>query len=324
MCAATLAGCGGNANTSANTDNSSAENTVGTEKTEKNGTADNAAEFENKKLNIAVFEGGYGPDYWNEIVEKFEAAYPGVEVDMQISPSIGDVIRPQIVAGNVPDFIVMNDNDSTGLISSMIKEHALLDLTDVFEGPGIDDETPLKDQVNTGILETAKCQPYADGKIYLAPFNSSPMGLVYNKTLFEEMNYELPTTWDEFFALGDQAKEDGYALMTYAGIYPSYVESLLWPALASATGIDNIKDISNYVEGSFSKPEAMEVLENIAKIGTGGYLLEGTVALNHTQSQTEMMMNKCLFIPMVTGWKMRWQTLRERMVSSLDSGQPQF
>lgn len=71
----------------------------------------------------------------------------------------------------------------------------------------------------------------------------------------------------------------------------------MWPALASATGIDNIKDISNYVEGSFSKPEAMEVLENIAKIGTGGYLLEGTVALNHTQSQTEMMMNKCLFIP---------------------------
>ncbi len=120
MCAATLAGCGGNANTSANTDNSSAENTVGTEKTEKNGTADNAAEFENKKLNIAVFEGGYGPDYWNEIVEKFEAAYPGVEVDMQISPSIGDVIRPLFVAGIVPDFIVMNDNDSTGVISSII------------------------------------------------------------------------------------------------------------------------------------------------------------------------------------------------------------
>lgn len=104
MCAATLAGCGGNANTSANTDNSSAENTVGTEKTEKNGTADNAAEFENKKLNIAVFEGGYGPDYWNEIVEKFEAAYPGVEVDMQISPSIGDVIRPQIVARKCTGF----------------------------------------------------------------------------------------------------------------------------------------------------------------------------------------------------------------------------
>jgi hypothetical protein len=37
----------------------------------------------------------------------FEAAYPGVTVKMQISPTIGDIIRPQIVAGNVPDFIRM-------------------------------------------------------------------------------------------------------------------------------------------------------------------------------------------------------------------------
>lgn len=298
MCLAALAGCGEPASSdSALSTGTATENTGAAEGSAASETATAADRFENKKLNIAVFEGGYGPDYWNEIVDKFEAAYPGVQVEMQISPSIGDVIRPQIVAGNVPDFIVMNDNDSTGLIASMIKEKGLMDLTDVFEGPGLDDDTLLKDQVNDGILETAKCQPYGDGKIYLAPFNSSPMGLVYNKTLFEEMGYELPTTWDEFFALGDQAKKDGYALMTYAGIYPGYMESLLWPALASATGIDNVNDISSYVEGTYSTPEAMEVLRNIAKIGTDGYLLEGTVALNHTQSQTEMMMNKCLFIP---------------------------
>ncbi|MDD7050046.1 MAG: extracellular solute-binding protein, partial [Lachnospiraceae bacterium] len=184
MCLAVLAGCG---------EPTSSDSALGTGMaTENTDTAEGSAapedaaaadQFENKKLNIAVFEGGYGPDYWNEIVDRFEAAYPGVQVEMQISPSIGDVIRPQIVAGNVPDFIVMNDNDSTGLIASMIKEKGLMDLTDVFEGPGLDDDTLLKDQVNEGILETAKCQPYGDGKIYLAPFNSSPMGLVYNKTL---------------------------------------------------------------------------------------------------------------------------------------------
>lgn len=297
MCIGLLAGCGSKTNTDTSTETSMEAVEESGDETAQTEEVTGADKFENKKLSIAVFEGGYGPDYWNEVVQMFEDAYPGVEVEMQISPSIGDVIRPQIVAGNVPDFIVMNDNDSTGLISSLIKEKALLDITDVFEGAGLDDETPLKDQVNDGILETAKCQPYGDGKIYLAPFNSSPMGLVYNKTLFEEMGYELPQTWDEFFALGDKAKEDGYALMTYAGIYPGYVESMLWPALASATGIDNVKDLSNYVEGTFSTPEAMQVLENIAKIGTEGYLLEGTVALNHTQSQTEMMMNKCLFIP---------------------------
>ncbi len=258
--------------------------------------ADGEKNFEGQELNIAIFEGGYGPDYWNEIVARFEEAY-GVTVNMQISPTIGDIIRPQIVAGNVPDFISMNDNDTSGLISSLIRENALMDITDVFEGPGLEDTSPLKDQVLDGVLDTAKCSPYGDGKVYLAPFNASPLGLVYNKTLFEENNWELPETWDEFFALGDQAKEQGIALMTYPGLYPGYMESLLWPAIASAAGIDTAMDISNYVPGSFSSPEVMAVLENIQKISTGGYLMDGSVALNHTQSQTEMMMNKAVFIP---------------------------
>lgn len=93
--------------------------------------------FENKELNIAIFEGGYGPDYWNEMVARFEAAYPGVKVNMQISPTIGDIIRPQIVSGEYPDFISMNDNDQTGVLLSLIKENALLELTDFFDEPGL-------------------------------------------------------------------------------------------------------------------------------------------------------------------------------------------
>ena len=47
------------------------------------------------------------------------------------------------------------------------------------------------------------------------------MGLVYNKTLFEENGWETPVTWDDFFELGDKAKEKGIALFTYQGIYPA-------------------------------------------------------------------------------------------------------
>ena len=79
---------------------------------------------------------------------------------------------------------------------------------------------PLKDQVIDGLLDSAKCSPYGDGKIYIAPFDASPMGLVYNKTLFEENGWETPVTWDDFFELGDKAKEKGIALFTYQGIYP--------------------------------------------------------------------------------------------------------
>ena len=295
MAATCLAGCGSAASSSAAASSEAASSEATSAATSEASTGEKT--FENNELNIAVFEGGYGSDYWDEIIKRFEDAYPGVTVNMQISPKIGDIIRPQIVAGNVPDFISMNDNDSTGLISSMVKEHALMDLSDVFEEGGIDDDTPLKDQVIDGLLDSAKCSPYGDGKIYIAPFDASPMGLVYNKTLFEENGWETPVTWDDFFELGDKAKEKGIALFTYQGIYPGYLESMLWPALASATGIDNMKAISSYTPGSLSSDEALKVFQNMAKIGTDGYLMDGTVALNHTQSQTDMMMNKALFIP---------------------------
>ena len=295
MAATCLAGCGSAASSSAAASSEAVSSEATSAATSEASTGEKA--FENNELNIAVFEGGYGSAYWDEIIKRFEDAYPGVTVNMQISPKIGDIIRPQIVAGNVPDFISMNDNDSTGLISSMVKEHALMDLSDVFEEGGIDDDTPLKDQVIDGLLDSAKCSPYGDGKIYIAPFDASPMGLVYNKTLFEENGWETPVTWDDFFELGDKAKEKGIALFTYQGIYPGYLESMLWPALASATGIDNMKAIASYTPGSLSSDEALKVFQNMAKIGTDGYLMDGTVALNHTQSQTDMMMNKALFIP---------------------------
>lgn len=242
MAATCLAGCGSAASSSAAASSEAASSEATSAATSEASTGEKT--FENNELNIAVFEGGYGSEYWDEIIKRFEAAYPGVTVNMQISPKIGDIIRPQIVAGNVPDFISMNDNDSTGLISSMVKEHALMDLSDVFEEGGIDDDTPLKDQVIDGLLDSAKCSPYGDGKIYIAPFDASPMGLVYNKTLFEENGWETPVTWDDFFELGDKAKEKGIALFTYQGIYPGYLESMLWPALASATGIDNMKAVA--------------------------------------------------------------------------------
>lgn len=180
----------------------------------------------------------------------------------------------------------------------MIRENALLDITDVFEGPGLED-TSLERAGAEGVLNTAKCSPYSDGKAHAqALFHASPMGLVYNKRSLKKMAGSFRKRGMSFFALGDKAKEKGIALFTYAGIHPGYMESLLSRlAIASAAGIDTTTDISNYVEGSFSSPEVMEVLANIQKIAADGYLMEGTVALNHTQSQTDMMMNKALFIP---------------------------
>ena len=252
---------------------------------------------EKQVIEIAVFEGGLGGEYWEEMMAAYQAEHPNVEFESTISPKVGEIIRPRVVSGDAPDLLVMTDGDTSGLLVSMIKDKALLEITDVFEGPAYGSDIPLKDIIMNGYLESKKFQPYGDGRIYIAPKDCGYMGMVYNKNLFEEKGWEVPVTWDEFFALGDKAKEEGRALFTYQGIYPSYLESVLWPALADVVGQEGINRIFNYEEGSFNNPSVIGVLDNFKKIADGGYLMEGTLALNHTQSQTEMMQGNALFIP---------------------------
>jgi N-acetylglucosamine transport system substrate-binding protein len=87
------------------------------------------------------------------------------------------------------------------------------------------------------------------------------------------------------------------SLFTYQGIYAGYLESVFWPAIASAAGLNAINDITSYREGSFRRQEVRDLVSTFARIGTQGYLMEGTIALNHTQSQTDMMLGRALFMP---------------------------
>ena len=230
------------------------------------------AEAEEQELNIAIFQGGYGDAYWNQMVELFEESHEGVKVNMTISPTIGDIIRPQIVAGNAPDFICLNDGGEDGVILSLIKDHALLNLDDVFDGENYAGTGTLRDDITDGILSSTKCAPYGDDEIYLAPFNSGPQGLIYNKTFFDENNLEVPKTWDEFFALGDKVKDiDGRALFTYQGIYPGYMEEMLWPAIANECGEEALTKIANYEEGSFNNEGVLKALSHIKEIADKGW-----------------------------------------------------
>ena len=208
------------------------------------------AETEEQELNIAIFQGGYGDAYWNQMVELFEESHEGVKVNMTISPTIGDIIRPQIVAGNVPDFICLNDGGEDGVILSLIKEHALLNLNDVFDGENYAGTGTLRDDITDGILASSKCAPYGDGDIYLAPFNSGPQGLIYNKTFFDENNLEVPKTWDEFIDILQKIKDAGEQplLMTYKD---AWTANAPWNSIAADLAPESFADDRKAGETTF-------------------------------------------------------------------------
>ncbi|MCL2587773.1 MAG: extracellular solute-binding protein, partial [Firmicutes bacterium] len=249
---------------------------------------------EERVLTIGVFEGGFGRDFWDDLVARFEAATPGVTVDMTISPDIEMLMSPRIAVGDVPDFLSVNMDQ--GVFIAMRTASEFTDLTDFFQNTEVLDRpgTMLHEIIIPGMLDSPRFSP--DGYVMYAPFNAGPMGMVYNQTLFDEMGWTVPATWDELFAMDELLDDpdtfvdiggtmERRSIFTYQGIHPGYLESILWPSMASVIGIDGLAAISNYEEGAWDNPEVYQVVSTLARLGVEGYLMEGTVAMDHNTTQ---------------------------------------
>ena len=57
-------------------------------------------------------------------------------------------------------------------------------------------------------------------------------------------------TWDEMFALGDKAKNDGLSLFTYST--SGYFDCTVPALLAASGGLDLVNDAYNYKEGTWT------------------------------------------------------------------------
>ena len=158
-----------------------------------------------KVLKFAAFEGGNGTEIWENIEKAFEESHEDVDVQLELSSELDKDLTKDFQNGDIPDVVYYNLGQKSGFTETMLKEHAIADISDVF-----DDE--LKSKLVGGITENAAAQPYGDGKVYLAPIIYTPTGLWYNKDMFGEGKYTLPTTWDEFWACCDK--------LTNAGITP--------------------------------------------------------------------------------------------------------
>lgn len=297
MVAGTLAGCGGS-RTVETTAAPAGDATTAAAGETTTAAADGAeATGDPVTLKLSIFKGGYGDAFWTAVTEAYTKANPNVTFEMDLDPSIGEKVNSSMLAGEIPDFIYCPSSNPSGLAQRLIKDQALADLTDVFEGD-------LKGKILDGFLDTSLSQPYGDGKIYLAPLYYTANGLFYNATLFEEAGLKVPTTWDEFFALGDEIKGKDIAgksdrsLFTYqGGNAPGYMESVIIPLLTAKLGVQGMNDCFTYVEGSWDKPEVKEVFELVAKLGSGGYLLPNTTGIDHTTAQTAVMNGTALFVP---------------------------
>ncbi|WP_051628736.1 ABC transporter substrate-binding protein [Arthrobacter sp. UNC362MFTsu5.1] len=145
-----------------------------------------------------------------QIVEDFQAANPGIKVDLETRPQGGDgdnLIKTRLSTGDMADVFSYN----TGSLFQQISPQQ--NLTPITNEPYI-----------AKVSETFKPTVTAGSDIYGVPVGTGFAGAVlYNKKVYEKLGLSVPKTWDQFMENSRKIKDSGVApiLQSYQATWSS-------------------------------------------------------------------------------------------------------
>ena len=281
--ALSLAACGGSASSSTAASDSSAATTEG-------------AAAETTTIKVAAIETAYGTEMWQKVADAF-TEQTGIGVELTTDKNLEDVIGPSMQGGDYPDVIHLATGREAALTEQFIKGNLIADITDVLSMTVPGEDVKVSDKIAGGFTETSLTNPYNDGKTYLAPMFYSPCGLFYNAGLLKEKGWEVPTTWDEMWELGDKALEEGIYLFTYPTT--GYFDAFFYALMYSAGGPEFFEKATHYEEGIWDTPEAQTCFDIVTKLAKYTNPITPAQANDQdfTQNQQLVLDNKALFMP---------------------------
>ena len=247
-------------------------------------------------IKVAAIETAYGSQVWADICAAFEAE-TGIKVELTTDKNLEDVLTGPMQNGEFPDVVHLATGRAAGLTEQLVKQNALHPLTNMLATtiPG-ETATPA-DKIAGGFTDNNIVAPYGDGVTYMAPMFYSPCGLFYNAKLFEEKGWEVPTTWDEMWALGDLAAAEGIALFTYptAGYYDAFMFALM----NAIGGPEFFNAITTYEEGAWDSEDGKTLLNILDKLADYTHPSTPAQANNQdfTKNQQMPMNGSALFMP---------------------------
>lgn len=288
-----LAGCAKNSEKNPDSKTTPVETEKPEKETEKQPTE---TPKQDVTIKVAAIETAYGADMWTKVSEAFTAK-TGIKVELTTDKSLEDVIGAGMKAGDYPDVVHLATGRPAALTETLIKENGLEEITDILGMTVPGEDKKVSDKIAGGFTESSLTNPYNDGKTYMAPMFYSPCGLFYNKALFTEKGWTVPTTWDEMWELGDKAKAEGIALFAYptAGYFDAFFYALLY----EVGGADFFQNATTYAEGIWDTPEANQAFDIVEKLAsyTEKSVPSNANNDNYLKNQQLILDNKALFMP---------------------------
>lgn len=283
----------GNSNSNTGSVNSGTSNT--TTSSSSNSSQSTASSNESTGLTgefeIQYFVGGYGDGWWLEVLDGFQKANPDLEIIHSAGPKINEQMQPRWIQNDPPDVVYIDGAGSNE--RQMVLDDQLMDITEYLQTATNVDGELIKD------ILIAQPSDY-DGKNYNLPLVFGSWGLFYDKALFSQNSWEVPSNWDEFIAVSEKIKAAGTSPLIHTGMYPYYVNGgLIDSAMVSANGGDTsiLLDQVELKEGAFSSDAVKTALYQFKELVDKGFIDAASVSLNHTDSQSQWLQHKAGFIP---------------------------
>ena len=290
LAASALAACGGSASSSAPA--SAAGSEAGSAPAS---TAEPTGDYAGQTLIVAAIETAYGVEMWQQVADAFEAK-TGATVELTTDKNLEDVIDPQMKAGNFYDVVHLAAGREKALPETMLKENAIEEVTDVLSMNVLGEDVTVGEKIIPGFTGNLTTNPYGDDRVFMMPMFYGPCGLFYNKANFTEGGgeLELPTTWDEFFALADKTD---IPLFTYP--VAGYLDAFTYALMAEVGGQDFFNKALQYDEAVWSSPEMDKMFEILGKLAENTN--EATIGYanneNFMKNQQMILDNEALFMP---------------------------
>ncbi|MCI6535814.1 MAG: extracellular solute-binding protein [Lachnospiraceae bacterium] len=189
---------------------------------------------------------------FEKMEEEFNATHDDIVLEIESPNDAMTVLKTRFIKEDVPDIIGIGGDVN---FSSFIDSDMLMDISD-FEG--ISDIKPA-------YLEIAKNLEYVPEEgVYSVPYVANAAGILYNKDMFDEYNWDIPTTWDEFMALCDEIQASGIQPL-YFGFKDTWTCLAPWNSLAVDLAPADVCQQVNRGETTFSD-EYREVSEKMLEL----------------------------------------------------------
>lgn len=246
------------------------------------------------EIEVAVFYGGIGIDWYLQAARDFEKerakAGSSVRVNLWGDPRTVDKIRPRILRGDPPDICRVYLLPFWKFVTA----GELLPLDPYLDQPSLDDPTRTwRELFIPGTLE-----PYQyEGKTYALPLCYGTGGLWYDAKLFREHGWDVPRTWSELLALCQRINDAGLVPIAFQGKYMIYAINLIhWPVVELWGGLETFYRCQNLEPGAFTDPafvEASRIVQHLAR----AYFDEHCLSMSHTEAQLTFCNRKAAMVP---------------------------